>query len=86
MAAFLREMILILTAVTLMEHLMPTGPMERAGRFVLGLVLLMTVAGSLKLPEIPAMQPSAWLREGQAYQPDAYFDIAQAAWEAGDGP
>lgn len=85
MAAFLRELILILTAVTLMEHLMPSGPMGRTGRLVLGLVLILSAAQSLLPLTAAQVQPAAFMRTGEPYAYESYVAIAREAWEAGDG-
>lgn len=82
MAAFLRNLIMILTAVTLLEHLLPQGPMHKAGRMVLGLVLIYTVLSGLG-----GLADGRWAQEvaspftgGPAYQAQAYAQIVREAW------
>ncbi|MBQ8536237.1 MAG: hypothetical protein IJ461_02385 [Clostridia bacterium] len=81
MAAFLRNLVLILTAVTLLEHLFPQGSMGRVGRMVLGLVLIYTVMTSLGSLPLPGGGAADWLSQGQRYERQIYEDMVLNAWE-----
>lgn len=85
MTAFLRTLIGILTAVTLLQHLLPEGRMGRVGRMVLGLALMYTVLSSLGRWTAPAEEAAAWLSQGQTYEQRTYEEMVRKVWEDGDG-
>ena len=78
MAAFLRNLVLVLTAVTLLEHLLPAGPMGRMGRLVLGLALMYSLLSGF---HGAADWNESFLTAGQLYQSETYHAIAMEGWE-----